>query len=273
MPLTVVPTPIGNLGDMTLRGIEILKNADVVACEDTRNTLRLLNHFGIKVRTISYYEHNEKSRTSYLINLLRQGDKIALVSDAGTPGISDPGYVIIKAAIEENIPVDVLPGANAVIPALLLSGFEPQPFTFVGFPPDKKGERVRFLERFKFQEWPMVFYLSPHKAAKHLEDIVDVFGERRCAMVREISKVYQETKRSLLSELRLFLAENNVKGELVLVVAGAAPQGETDTGKWEMRALGLLHGGMSMKDVVLQVEKEYDLPRNRIKRYLLENLD
>jgi len=273
VPLTVVPTPIGNLGDMTLRGLEVLKQADIIACEDTRNTFRLLNHFGITKKMISYHEHNEKSRTSKFIDMLKQGCNIALVSDAGTPGVSDPGYVIIKAAIEEGIPLDILPGANAIIPALLLSGFKPQPFTFAGFPPDRKGERIHFLARFKDQSWPVVFYLSPHKAVKHLEDIEEIFGDRMCALVREISKIYQETKRQLLSELKLLLSENSVKGEFVLVVDGAAFTDEADTGEWKKEALDLVQSGRSLKDTVSEIEKKYHLSRNGIKRYLLENRD
>lgn len=274
MPLIVVPTPIGNLGDITLRGLEVLKEADIIACEDTRKTSRLLNHFEISNKLISYYEHNEKARTSFLLQLLREDKKVALVSDAGTPGISDPGYVIIRAAMDEGIPVDVLPGATAIIPAILFSGFQPHPFTFVGFLPDKKGERMKYLERFKNITCPLIFYLSPHKAEKHIKDMLVVFGDRRSALSREISKIYQETLKMPLSGLLSLIAEKgDLRGELVFVVDGASGDVEVDEKQWKAEALALHTEGMSVKDVVGHIENEYSLPRNRIKKFLLENID
>ncbi len=274
MPLIVVPTPIGNLGDITLRALEVLKDADLIACEDTRKTSRLLKHFDIRNRLISYYEHNEKARTSYLLRILKEDRKVALVSDAGTPGISDPGYVIIKAALDEGIQVDVLPGASAIIPAVLFSGFQPHPFTFVGFLPDKKGERIKYLEKFKDISWPVIFFLSPHKAVKHLEDMIQVFGERRCALSREMSKIYQETLKMSLSGLMSYINDKgSIKGELVLVVDEAPITVNADEKEWNAEALDLLRLGMSVKNIVLQIQKRYDLPRNRIKKFLLENTD
>jgi len=274
MPLIVVPTPIGNLGDITLRALEVLKDADLIACEDTRKTSRLLQHFEIRNRLVSYYEHNEKARTSYLLRILKEDRKVALVSDAGTPGISDPGYVIIKAALDEGIQVDVLPGASAIIPAVLFSGFQPHPFTFVGFLPDKKGERIRYLEKFKDISWPVIFFLSPHKAVKHLEDMTQVFGERRCALSREISKIYQETLKMSLSELIFYISDRGgIKGELVLVVDEAPINVNSDEKEWNAEVLDLLGSGMSVKNIVLQIQKRYDLPKNRIKKFILENTD
>lgn len=273
MPLIVVPTPIGNLGDMTLRGIEALQEADIIACEDTRNTLKLLRHFEIRKKLVSYHEHNEIVRTSYLIGLMEEGKKVALVSDAGTPGISDPGYVIIKAAIEEGISVDVLPGASAFIPALLFSGFPPHPFTFIGFLPDKKGDRLKYLESFKSLRWPLVFYLSPHKAEKHVDDLIDVFGDRECALSREITKIYQETRRCPLSELLLQLQAKSVKGELVLVVHGADDPECADEGEWKAEALDLLITGSSVRDITTEIADRFDVPRNLIKKFIIENKD
>ncbi len=274
MPLIVVPTPIGNLGDITLRALEVLKDADLIACEDTRKTSRLLQHFEIRNRLVSYYEHNEKARTSYLLRILKEDRKVALVSDAGTPGISDPGYVIIKAALDEGIQVDVLPGASAIIPAVLFSGFQPHPFTFVGFLPDKKGERIRYLEKFKDISWPVIFFLSPHKAVKHLEDMAQVFGERRCALSREISKIYQETLKMSLSELIFYISDRGgIKGELVLVVDEAPINVNSDEKEWNAEVLDLLGSGMSVKNIVLHIQKRYDLPKNRIKKFILENAD
>lgn len=273
MPLIVVPTPIGNLGDITLRGIEALQEADIIACEDTRNTLKLLRHFEIRKKLVSYHEHNEIVRTSYLIGLMEEGKKVALVSDAGTPGISDPGYVIIKAAIEEGISVDVLPGASAFIPALLFSGFPPHPFTFIGFLPDKKGERLKYLDRFKSLQWPLVIYLSPHKAEKHIDDLITVLGDRKCALSREITKIYQETIRSLLSELLLQLQAKSVKGELVLVVHGADEQQVSDEREWRSETIDLLKNGRSVRDITREIADRFQVPRNLIKKFIIENKD
>jgi 16S rRNA (cytidine1402-2'-O)-methyltransferase len=256
---------------MTLRGIEALKEADIIACEDTRNTINLLRHFEIRKKLVSYHEHNEIVRTSYLIGLMEEGKSIALVSDAGTPGISDPGYVIIKAAIEEGIPVDILPGANAIIPALLSSGFPPHPFTFIGFLPDKKGERLKYLESFKSLKWPLVFYLSPHKAEKHLDDLITVLGNRKCAMSREITKIYQETIRCPLSELLLQFQTKNIKGELVLVVYGSDEPGSVDEGKWREEAMELLRSGSSVRDITTDIAEKFEVPRNLIKKFIIEN--
>lgn len=268
MPLILIPTPIGNMGDITLRSLEELKSADLIACEDTRRSGLLLNHYGIKRPLMSYQKFNEQSRVDELLARLANGEKIAVISDAGTPGMSDPGYVVLKAAVEAGLPVDVLPGATAFVPAVLLSGLEPHPFSFVGFLSDQKGERVAALEKLKGHPYTMVFYLSPHKAAKQLEDFLAVLGDRRAALVREISKVYQEARRGTLSEI-IASVSDGVKGELVLVVEGAAETPPSD-GAWREEALQLRAEGAPVKRIAAELASRFGVPKNKIKSWLLE---
>lgn len=266
MPLIIVPTPVGNLADMTLRGLEELRKADFIACEDTRHTGILLKRYDISAKLLSCHEHNEKSRADEIMSYLVQGKNVALVSDAGTPGVSDPGYEVIKRAIEEGHELDVLPGPTAVIPAILLSGLLPQPFTFFGFLPDKKGEREQVLEDLKAVPWTIAFYVSPHKILRHLTSILERWGDRKASLVREISKIHQEAIRGTLSEL-VGKVEEGLKGEMVLVVEGAPPsKGEEN---WEEQAKKLLEAGLSHKDIVSALHT-MGVAKNSSKRWLLE---
>lgn len=267
MSLILIPTPIGNMGDITLRALEELKSADLIACEDTRHSGLLLSHYGIKRPLISYQKFNERARVEELLARLAKGEKIAVISDAGTPGMSDPGYVILKAAVDSGLPVDVLPGATAFVPAVLLSGLTPYPFLFVGFLSDQRGERLATLEKLKGHSYTMIFYLSPHKAAKQLEDFLAVFGNRCAALVREISKVYQETRRGMLSEILASVAEG-IKGELVLVVEGAAETLSSD-GAWQEEALRLRAGGTPVKRIAEELSAQFGAPKNKIKAWFL----
>ncbi|WP_286845848.1 MULTISPECIES: 16S rRNA (cytidine(1402)-2'-O)-methyltransferase [Aminobacterium] len=268
MPLFVVPTPIGNLGDITIRAIRVLREADIIACEDTRKTAILLQHYHIRVPTISYYAHNEYKRGEQLLERLRKGQQVALVSDAGTPGISDPGAILIRAALSENILVDVLPGPTAFVPALIQSGLGPHPFTFYGFLPDKAGERQKELALLKDHPFPIIIYLSPHKAQKHLRDILKFFGDRPAALVREISKIYQEARRSSLSLLLKGIEEEGVRGELVLIVdrALSAP---LDESIWQGKALDMLRDGITSKEVVEFIIQHYSVSKNTVKDWLI----
>ena len=268
MPLILIPTPIGNLGDITLRALEELKNADLIACEDTRHSGLLLNHYGIKKPLLSYQKFNEQSRVDEILSRLARGERVAVISDAGTPGMSDPGEIALKAAIEAGFPVDVLPGATAFVPAVLLSGLVPQPFSFVGFLPDAKGERTAALEKLKSHPFTMVFYLSPHKAAKQMEDFLSVLGDRPCALVREISKVYQEARRGTLSTVLASL-DDGVKGELVLVVAPAPADETPSDDAWQEEALALREAGEPVKKIAEELAAKYAVPKNRIKAWLL----
>lgn len=267
MPLILIPTPIGNLGDITLRAVEELKFADIVACEDTRHSGLLLQHLGVSVKTLSYQKFNERQRVDELLGCLEKGQKVALISDAGTPGMSDPGYVMLKAAIDAGYGVDVLPGATAFVPAVLLSGLTPHPFSFIGFLSDQKGERRGALEALKGHPYTMVFYLSPHKAAKHLEDFLDVLGDRKAALVREISKVYQEARRGTLSTILASL-EEGVKGELALVVEGGVTEAPSDD-VWQAKAQELLDQGQPTKLVAEQIAAEFRQPKNKVKAWIL----
>ena len=271
MPLIVVPTPIGNLEDITLRALRVLREADLIACEDTRRTIKLLNHYEIKKTLVSYHRHNEKSRTDELIARIEAGDSVALVSDAGTPGISDPGYILIKEALARNLPVDVLPGPNALLPAVLLSGIAPQPFTFVGFVEGRESEKKRKLEAFATLGNTLVFYVAPHGLARELALFEKTLGDRDAALVREISKVHQETLRGRLRELALVAEEREIKGEIVLVVEGCKEPEETEANSdaWRAEALRLKSEGIFDKEIANMLAERYGIGRNQVKTFLL----
>ena len=263
--LYIVPTPIGNLEDITLRALRVLREADIIACEDTRTSSILLKHYGIEKTLTSFHVHNENEKLPVLLAMLREGKNIAVISDAGTPGISDPGWILLKRACDEGLDADVLPGPSAVIPAVLLSGLNPQPFAFMGFPPEKSAERMRLFGSIRELALTLCFYVSPHKAEKHIAGMLDVFGNRNAALVREISKVFQETIRGNLAGI-LERVREGVKGELVLVVEGY--RGENNT-SWQEEARNMLNDGYSVKDIVKELEDKAG--RNEIKKFLLEN--
>ena len=221
--LYLVATPIGNLGDITFRAIETLKMVDYIACEDTRVTLKLLNHFDIKKPLISYHEHNKLTAGSGIIKKLQEGFNVALVSDAGTPCISDPGHELVRLAIDNDIDVVSIPGASAVITALTTSGIAPQPFTFIGFLDHKKSEKRKQLEALKYHPYTMVFYESPYRFRETIELMSDIFGERTVAICRELTKKYEEIYRGLVNDVNSYYEE--IKGEIVIVVeANQHPQ-------------------------------------------------
>ncbi|QTX31540.1 16S rRNA (cytidine(1402)-2'-O)-methyltransferase [Aminithiophilus ramosus] len=269
MALILVPTPVGNREDITARALAVLASADVVACEDTRHTGLLLHHYGIKARLVSYHAHNERARTEEILRHLAEGRTVALVSDAGTPAISDPGQIVVEEALAAGFDVDVLPGPTAFVPALVLSGLPVHPFTFWGFLPSKASDRRRVLADLAHQSWTLLFYVSPHRLAADLADLVDLFGDRRAALVREISKIHQETLRGSLQTLLDESRTREIKGEMVLVVAGReAPS--VDDGRWEAEGRALLAEGRSLRDVVNLIAEGYGIPKNRIKSALLQ---
>jgi 16S rRNA (cytidine1402-2'-O)-methyltransferase len=272
MPLIVVPTPIGNMDDMTPRGVASLLGADAIACEDTRRTVKLLNRYGIKRPMISYHRHNERARTAELMARLRDGGTIALVSDAGTPGISDPGWTLIEAAIADGIPVDALPGANAIMPALIMSGISPQPFLFNGFLEGRDSERESRAAELSEVRATLVFYVAPHDLARELALLARVLGDRRAAVVREISKVHQEALRGTLPDLADRAVESGIRGEIVLVVEGANADGHDAEGgdtEWMKLALCMKNAGIFDKAIVNVLSESYGIPRNRAKTFLL----
>jgi 16S rRNA (cytidine1402-2'-O)-methyltransferase len=222
--LYLVGTPIGNLEDMTLRAIRVLKHADVIACEDTRQTQKLLNHFGIETRAVSYHEHNEASRAAELVEKLAQGGRVAVVSDAGMPGISDPGFRLVSLAIEGGIPVFPVPGPAAFLAALVASGLPTDSFSFRGFLPAKSGARRRELEKIREAEETQVYYEAPHRIKDTLADVVEVLGAQRPVVVaRELTKIHEEFLRGPAGEVALTLnARGEVKGEITLLIGKAA---------------------------------------------------
>lgn len=218
--LYLVPTPIGNLGDMTFRAVDVLKESDVILAEDTRNSGILLKHFEISTPMRSYHMHNEHQATEDIIRQLKDGQIISIITDAGTPGISDPGYLLAKECAANNIVIECLPGATAFVPALVVSGLPNNEFTFVGFLPVKKGRKSK-LDSLVEEKKTMIFYESPHKIGRTLKDLAEAFGaERKASLSREISKKFEETLRGTLTELAEIAEKRNLKGEMVLVVEG-----------------------------------------------------
>ena len=218
--LYIISTPIGNLGDMTLRGLETLKQMDYVVSEDTRKTGMLLKHFEIKKPQISFHAFNEQKTLPRLLDLLKEGKDIGLVSDAGTPAISDPGFSLVRAAIEHEIPVTAIPGPTALIMALVLSGLPLHSFTFRGFPPRKSAARCRFLEVDKDSPHTLVFYESPYRLLDFLEDAIAVYGDRKVALANDLTKKFEMVLRGSLSEIKQQLSEEKLLGEYTVVIAG-----------------------------------------------------
>ncbi len=218
--LYLVATPIGNLEDITLRALRVLKQADVIACEDTRQTQKLLNHYGIGTRTTSYHEHNEMTRSAELVLELEQGARIALVTDAGMPGISDPGFRLITLAIRHHIPVVPIPGASAFLSALVASGLPTDSFRFNGFLPAKRGQRRQVIESIRESERTQVFYEAPHRVTEALEDIVEILGgKRHMVIAREVTKMHEEFLRGHAAEvLETLKARGDIKGEITLLI-------------------------------------------------------
>jgi 16S rRNA (cytidine1402-2'-O)-methyltransferase len=218
--LYIVSTPIGNLEDITLRALRILKEVDLIAAEDTRHTGLLLRHFGIQKPLTSYFEGNELKKREWILSRLKQGDRIALVSDAGTPGISDPGFRLIQMVIENQIPIIPIPGPSAVIAALSVSGLPTDAFLFKGFFPHKSKKRRDLLKQLEETKETLIFYESPHRITETLKDILEIFGDREIVLTRELTKIYEEVLRGKVSEIQNQLAERKLKGEITLVISG-----------------------------------------------------
>jgi len=218
--LYIVPTPIGNLKDITLRALDILKEVDLILAEDTRTSSVLLNHYGIEKKLSPYHQHNEHKIVQHLVDQLKEGKKMALLTDAGMPGISDPAFLLIRACVKEDILVETLPGATAFVPALVNSGLPSDRFVFEGFLPQKKG-RQTLLKQLATEERTMIFYESPYRLVKTLADFILYFGaERKCCVSRELTKKFEENKRGTLQEVHDYFQEKGVKGEIVIVVEG-----------------------------------------------------
>lgn len=228
--LYLVPTPIGNLGDITRRALDILKSAEIVACEDTRHSGKLLAHFGLKKKLISYHDFNEEKRLPQLLNILGSGGDIAVITDAGSPGLSDPAFRIIRAAIQNNIKVSPLPGANALIPALTGSGLPLDRFFFEGFLPNRSAARKKRLESLQEMPHTLIFYESPHRIAKTVSEALEILGDRPACIARELSKIHEEFIRGSLGQLNDILNKRKLKGEIVLLTGGLHKTGKKKNG-------------------------------------------
>lgn len=256
--LYLVSTPIGNLGDITFRALEILKMVDYIACEDTRVTLKLLNYYDIKKPLISYHEHNKFEAGKNLIDKIQNGSNIALVTDAGTPCISDPGHEVVRLAIENNIDVVPIPGASALISALIVSGLAPQPFTFFGFLNHKKQEKRKQLEELKYHPYTMIFYESPHRFKETIDLMSEIFEERNCAIVREITKKYEEVYRGLINDVNSYYED--IKGEIVIIVEANTHPQRPDNSLLEMDIIDhvnyYMEIGLTKNDAIRRVALE-----------------
>lgn len=271
--LYVVATPIGNLEDITLRALRVLREADLVACEDTRRTARLLAAHGIGARTTSFFEHNERWKGGRLLDELRAGRSVALVSDAGTPGISDPGYRLVRDAREAGIPVVPVPGASAAIAALSVSGLPTDRFLFVGFLPSRSGARRRAIESLRTRPETLVLYESPLRLKDTLADLAELLGERKAFLCREATKLHEEYLRTTLSDLaRAVAARPSVKGEVVLVIAAAdasATCGEAP----EVVFRRLVETGLARREAVKEAARLTGLPAREVYRRTLGSQD
>ncbi|MBQ4145334.1 MAG: 16S rRNA (cytidine(1402)-2'-O)-methyltransferase [Clostridia bacterium] len=267
--LYLCPTPIGNLGDMTIRALEILKSVDLIAAEDTRVSQKLLNHFDIKVPITSYYEHNKREKGNYLLEKLLDGQTIAVITDAGMPGISDPGEDLVKLCIEAEIPVEALPGPCAFATALVASGLSTGRFSFEGFLSVTRRTRLEHLKELKNDTRTLIFYEAPHKLLTTLKDMLEIFGDRKIVLARELTKKYEEYKRTTLSDAIIYYEETPPKGEFVLILEGA------DREKLEREYLASLPSaetlirqysdqGLKAKELTRIVADELHLPKRDV---------
>jgi 16S rRNA (cytidine1402-2'-O)-methyltransferase len=268
--LYLVATPIGNLEDITYRAVRVLREADVIACEDTRWTRKLLEHYEVRKPTISYHEHNEVERSGELAARLCAGESIALVSDAGMPLISDPGYRLVRAAIEAGVPVHPIPGASAALAALAASGLPTDAFHFAGFLPPKPGQRLKALEALAGERATLVFYEAPHRVLEALEAIEQALGPRPVVIARELTKLHEEFLRGTPADLRAQLAEREaIKGEITLLV-GKANTPEPDDTPVEEAVENLVRSGVARMDAMKQIARRRGLSKREVYEQLLK---
>jgi 16S rRNA (cytidine1402-2'-O)-methyltransferase len=272
--LYICATPIGNLEDITLRALRILREVDYIAAEDTRHTLKLLNHYGISKPLISYHEHNQRERGQRIIELLMQGYNVALVSDSGMPGISDPGIPLIGLARQNGIPVTVLPGPTASIAALVLSGMDTSRFVFEGFLPREKKDREARLEELKREQRTVILYEAPHRLVTTLKDMLDKLGNRKVAVVRELTKVHEEVIILNLERMLEHFKEHPPKGEIVLILEGCAHQDIQDNNTWnisiEEHIRQYMAQGFDKKEALKRVAKVRGLPKSEVYKHSID---
>lgn len=275
--LYLIPTPIGNLKDITLRALEILKSVDMIACEDTRQSLKLLNHFGIKKPLVSYHKFNENGKSEDIIARLTEGKQIAVISDAGTPGVSDPGAVIVKRCIENDIDFEVLPGATAVTTALVYSGLPTERFLFIGFLPRENKERKPVLEELSGRTDTIIMYEAPHRIKATLNSIYEYLGNRRIALCRELTKVHETILRGTVEEMIAYYNENDPRGEYVIVIEGKSQESIIAENKsmWEDLSIKdhiikYMDEGKDKKEAVKLVAKERGIHKSEVYKYSLD---
>ena len=275
--LYLVGTPIGNLKDITLRALETLRECDVVAAEDTRQTLKLLNHFNIKKAMISYHKFNENDKSSEIIDLLLSGKNIALVTDAGMPGISDPGSVIIKRCIEGNIPFEIIPGATALITALVYSGIDTDKFVFRGFLPRENKDKKEVLEEIKGYRDTIIIYEAPHRLKNTLVFIKEILGDRNISICRELTKLHENIFRDTIKDAIEYYAEKQPRGEYVLVISGKSDEDiqKERKAKWENitiqeHILNYIKQGFTKKEAIKMTSKERGIPKSEVYKHSLD---
>jgi 16S rRNA (cytidine1402-2'-O)-methyltransferase len=269
--LYVCATPIGNLGDITLRVLDTLREVDLIAAEDTRHSRKLLQHYQINTHMTSYHEHNEKKKSLELVEKLKNGQAIALISDAGLPGISDPGSEVIRLCYEENIPVDVLPGPNAALTALVLSGMPTEHIAFHGFLPSATGERKKKLEQLAQLPQTQIFYEAPHRLVATLRGMSEYFGERTAAVVRELTKLHQEVHRGTVLELKDAFEQTEPRGECCIVIAPYVPvQPVGGPEEWCQEVKEGISRGLTKKDAMKEVAKRYGIRKSEVYQALLD---
>jgi 16S rRNA (cytidine1402-2'-O)-methyltransferase len=268
--LYIVSTPIGNLEDITLRALRILSEVDMIAAEDTRHSLKLLNHHGIRKPTISYWREKEQERSDEIISRLQAGKSIALISDAGTPGISDPGSVIIKKAIQENIQIISVPGSSAFVAALSVSGLATEHFTYLGFLPSRKLQRKKIIQDLRFEEGTLIFYEAPHRIIESLQDLAEILGERKAALVKEITKIHEHVLRGSISEIIEEVQKTTIAGEYVIIVEGweRTDKSITDEVLSELRAH--MRKGLGRKEAVQRIAETYGLSKKELYKKSLD---
>ncbi|HBF86729.1 MAG TPA: 16S rRNA (cytidine(1402)-2'-O)-methyltransferase [Clostridiales bacterium] len=259
--LYFVSTPIGNLGDVSLRALEVLKEVDFIACEDTRTSLKFLNRYGVKKPLVSYHKFNERTAGEKLIEELKAGKNVAVISDAGTPVVSDPGNSLAERLVEEGLEFTVIPGATAFVPALILSGFDAKRFMFVGFLPDKKSEKRNALEELKGVNATLIFYCAPHDLEDTLSLMYSVFGNRRAATVKEITKLHERTERFFLAD---GIKEEEPRGEYVIVVEGGKTEDPDLSLSVSEHVEKLVAEGLSKMDAVKKVAKARKMPKSEV---------
>jgi 16S rRNA (cytidine1402-2'-O)-methyltransferase len=258
--LYIVSTPIGNLEDITLRALRVLKEVDLIAAEDTRHSAKLLTHYGISKPLMSYWGERERAKSEVVLSRLLAGQSVALISDAGTPGISDPGRVVIERAIGEDIPVVPVPGPSALVAALSISGLDTTEFSFIGFLPGKKGQRLKRLRDLSVEPRTLVFYESPHRIAETIGELHEVFGDRKAALVKEITKLHEEVLRGRLGEITVMLCTRVIAGEYVIIIEGRKREGVSfEEALEEVRML--MQKGKGRKEAVKIVSGEYGISR------------